>query len=154
MDFAGKIIRKETFPMRVPAGSARVLRKRSLASLAAAPERCFLLLTLEMAGQTVTSELFFTEYKRCELAPAHVRAEVASEARGFSVTLTTDAPAFFVSLDAEGIAGEFEDNCFTLTPGTPRTVGFIPRAGGPKARPTLARFRTALGIRHLRDTYR
>ena len=154
MDFAGKIIRKETFPMRVPAGSARVLRTRSLASLTAAPERSFLLLTLEMAGQTVTSELFFTEYKRCELAPAHVRAEVASAARGFSVTLTTDAPAFFVSLDAEGIAGEFEDNCFTLTPGTPRIVGFIPRAGRPKAQPTLARFRTALGIRHLRDTYR
>lgn len=144
--------------MRVPTGSARMLRKRRLASLTAAPEQSFLLLTLEMEGETVMSELFFTEHKRCDLAPANVRAEVAaagraSGARGFSVSLTTDAPAFFVSLDAEGIPGEFDDNCFTLVPGTPRVVGFIPGVHESMARPTLAQFRRALSVRHLRDTY-
>jgi beta-mannosidase len=156
MDFAGKIIRKESFPMGVPAGSARMLRKRRLASLTPVPERSFLLLTMEMEDETVTSELFFTEYKRCDLAPANVRAEVIAHAggRGITVSLTTDAPAFFVSLDAEGIPGEFADNCFTLVPGTPRLIGFIPGVHGSEARPTLAQFRKALSIRHLRDTYR
>ena len=108
-----------------------------------------------MEGGAVTSELFFAEYKRCEIAKATVRAEASSSSRGgFVLSLTTDAPAFFVSLDAEGIAGEFEDNCFTLVPGTPRLIGFIPGARGPKTRPTLAELRRALSVRHLRDTYR
>jgi len=156
MDFAGKTIRKESAAMRAPAGSARMLLKRRLASLTPVPERSFLLLTLEAEGEVVTSELFFTEYKRCEIAKATVRAEVAAHAggRGISVSLTTDAPAFFVSLDAEGIAGEFEDNCFTLVPGAPRVVGFAPRGFGSRGRPSLAEFRRALSVRHLRDTYR
>ena len=114
------------------------------------------MLTLEAEGESVTSELFFTEYKRCEIAKAAVRAEVTAGTggRGITVALTTDAPAFFVSLDATGMPGEFEDNCFTLVPGAPRVVGFAPRGVGDKGRPSLAEFRRALSVRHLRDTYR
>ena len=156
MDFAGRTIRKESVAMRAPAGSARILLKRLLSSLTPAPERSFLMLTLEAEGQAVTSELFFTEYKRCEIAKAAVRAEVTAGTggRGIMVALTTDAPVFFVSLDAAGIPGEFEDNGFTLVPGAPRVVGFAPRGVGDKGRPSLAEFRRALSVRHLRDTYR
>ena len=156
MDFAGRTIRKESVAMRAPAGSARILLKRLLSSLTPAPERSFLMLTLEAEGQAVTSELFFTEYKRCEIAKAAVRAEVTActGGRGIMVALTTDAPVFFVSLDAAGIPGEFEDNGFTLVPGAPRVVGFAPRGVGDKGRPSLAEFRRALSVRHLRDTYR
>ena len=127
-----------------------MLLKRSLGSLVPAPERSFLLLTLETGKQRTTSELFFTEYKRCEIARAAVRVDVAAsgDGHGFSVTLGTDHPAFFVTLDAEGIAGEFDDNCFTLVPGVPRVVGF-----SPKGRATLSGFTKALKVRHLRETY-
>ena len=60
----------------------------------------------------------------------------------------TDLPSSWRSMH-EGIRGEFDDNCFTLVPGRPRVVGF-----SLKGRATLAGFRKALRVRHLRDSYR
>ena len=68
---------------------------------------------------------------------------------GFTVKLTTDRPAFYVALNADGIRGEFDDNAFTLLPDEPRALVFA-----PKQKVTLRQFQAALSLNHLRATYR
>ncbi|MCR4954168.1 MAG: glycoside hydrolase family 2 protein [Treponema sp.] len=42
----------------------------------------------------------------------------------FEITLTTDKPAFFVSLDTNGVEGIFSDNMLTLLPNEPAKITF------------------------------
>ena len=67
----------------------------------------------------------------------------------FTITLSTDKPAFSVWGEAFGIPGEFSDNHFTLLPGEPRTLTFKPR--DPKT--TFDYFRKSLTVKHIRETY-
>ena len=147
--FSGKLLKKESHDVRAPAGSARRVKSWALEDLVSSPETAFLHLALERDGETSYNELFLTEPKRTPLQPAKVTTEVEGTEGGFSVRLSTDAPAFYTALDAAGIAGEFSDNCMTLVPGTPRTVRFNPRE-----KVTADRFRRGMSVRHLRDTYR
>ena len=79
-----------------------------------------------------------------ELPKANVKAEV----NGFSVTLTTDKPAFWVWMNVKGIRGEFDDNAVTLVPGWPRTFTFK-----PKDPVTPAAFKDAFSVTHLTELY-
>ena len=119
-----------------------------LARLAAAPERAFVYLTLARDSGETGSEVFLTEPKRCEIARSRVTVGCSPAGKGFSIRLTADKPAFYVSLFAAGIQGEFSDNCFTLVPGAPMTVTFQPRSPV-----TLEGFRKTLSVTHLRNTY-
>jgi beta-mannosidase len=149
VSFSGKVLQKESHDVRAAAGSARRVKSWALEEIAPSPDAAFLHLTLEHDGETSYGELFLTEPKRVSLESAEVTLETEGTEGGFSVRLTTDAPAFYAALDAGGIAGEFSDNCMTLLPGTPRTVRFTPRE-----KVTADRFRRSLSVRHLRDTYR
>ena len=75
------------------------------------------------------------------------RANVKAVVDGFKVTLTTDKPAFWVWLNAKGVAGEFDDNAVTLVPGAPRTFTFEPADGST----TSEAFRRALSVTHLME---
>ena len=149
MDFEGKILLKEKRDARVPAGRARRLARFPTRMLPGPLENAFLHFTLETGSETVTNELFLAEPKRCPLARAFVQAQCGEGDGSLSVTLTTDKPAFSVSLDATGIPGEFDDNCFTLLAGAPRVLAFAPRKPV-----TVGQLRKALSVRHLRETYR
>ena len=141
-NFAGKLVRRFRVPARLAAGSAKLIKQWKVADLAPAPAKVFLQLTFNGA----TNTHFFTEYKRCELAQPKIRLQVGKDCR---VTLRTDKPAFFVTLNATGIRGEFDDNCITLLPGEARTLKFT-----PKDPVTLAAFKQSLTLNHLRGTYR
>ena len=65
------------------------------------------------------------------------------------VTVTTDAPVFYLSLDSEGVSGEFDDNCFTLLPNEERELLFTSKGTAPSAQ----ELEKALTVRHLRSTY-
>jgi beta-mannosidase len=147
--FSGKVLNKESHDVRAAAGSARRVKTWALKDLAPSPDAAFLHLALERDGETTFNELFLTEPKRAPLEPARVTVEVEGTKGGFSVRLSTDAPAFYTALDAGGIAGEFSDNCMTLIPGTPCAVLFTPRE-----KVTADRLRRGLTVRHLRDSYR
>jgi beta-mannosidase len=140
---------EEAFAARAPAGSAKLLKSYALSELAPRPEEAFLYVTLTANGETAGNELFFTEPKRCSLAKAVIKTEVREAETGYSVRLSSTAPAFHVSLGAEGIPGAFDDNFFTLLPGHPRSVLFKPRK--PVQREHIMQ---AIAVRHLRDTYR
>ncbi len=147
--FSGKVLSRESHDVRAAAGSARRIGSWALKELAPSPEAAFLHLALERDGETSFNELFLAEPKRAPLQPAKVTAEVDRTKDGFSVRLTTDAPAFYAALDPGEIAGEFSDSCMTLMPGAPRAVHFTPRE-----KVTAEKFRRALSVRHLRDSYR
>ena len=74
------------------------------------------------------------------------KANVKAEIEGFTVTLTTDKPAFWVWMNAKGIRGEFDDNALTLVPGTPRKFTFRPKDAA-----TPEEFRKAFSVTHLAE---
>jgi hypothetical protein len=149
MDFTGKVIRRHVIPARMPAGAARMLKAWELSEVAPRPDQVFLSLTLEHEGSKVFNDMFLTEPKRCQPAPAKVLTKVTAAGDGFTVRLSADAPAFHAALAAEGVPGEFSDNFFTILPDAPRVVEFVPRK-----RVSIERFRRALSVRHLRETWR
>lgn len=139
--FDGKLRRRLRLPARIAAGSAKLVKTLKVDDLAPEPTEVF----LELAFKGATNTHFFTEYKRCEPARPKIRMDVLD---GYRVKLQTDKPAFFVSLTAEGIPGEFDDNGITLLPGRPRTLRFT-----PKHDLSPAAFRKSLTLQHLRATY-
>jgi len=148
-DLEGGTLRTESFEVRAPAASARRLASWAREDLAARPEASFLHISLEHGGETSGDALFLVEPKRLTLPRARVTAEVEDAPEGCSLSLSTDAPAFYVALEAGEIRGEFSDNCFTLLPGAPRVVGFRPWQPV-----TAEKLRGSLKVRHLRESYR
>jgi beta-mannosidase len=151
LDFSGRPRLEEARELTLPAEAATPLGSRSLASLPARPEELFLSLRLAHEGGVSENELFLCAPKRCELQDPGLRAAVRRSAEGPQVELSAERPAFYVHLEAPGLAGRFADSCFTLLPGRPRVVDFLPAAGRPVDEAQLSQ---ALRVRHLRATYR
>jgi beta-mannosidase len=148
IDLSGRVMREDRLAATVPADSAKRIRTYPVAKLTTTPEEHFMSLRLEADGTVFHNEHFFTEWKKCELSKAEIRVKVKAVREGMAVKIETDRPAFYVVLSAPGISGEFDDNGFTLLPGEPRTLLFTPRQ-----KITLADFRKAIAIKHLRETY-
>jgi beta-mannosidase len=133
-DFTGKTLSTDKIELRVPAGSAKRIKKYPFQEVSGAPEKSFLLLTLLHDGKTTVNEFFFTEYKRCELLKTDIQSRVSEKNGRFNLQLKTDHPAFFVSVEVPGVEGEFDDNCFTLIKDMPRELVFTPRRSAPERR--------------------
>lgn len=153
--FDGTPLRRFEFEASLKPGESRCVKTFRPAELAEFnPEESFmeLVTTVECAdGSALVHEnsFFFEVFKRCGLRRAEVKTEVrAGEGGAFEVTLSTDMPAFFVTLDAPGIPGIFSDNSLTLLPGEPKTLVFTPKRGA-----SIAGFRKALEVNFLRKTY-
>jgi beta-mannosidase len=150
LDFEGREKQRREFSATAAAGSALKLAAYPVAELTPKPDEVFALLDLEAGEGAFRNTHFFAPYKACNLRPAQVQATAKADGPGqFALALSTDAPAFFLSLDLEGWRGEFDDNGITLLPGERRHLHFT--AKGPA--PTLAQFQQALVVRHLRATY-
>ena len=121
---------------------------------AAARRKLFLRMRLEgragTVAETVSNEWMFDLFMNHDLAKTDVKAAFAEKDGTFLVTLTADKPAFFVWANVWQTRGEFDDNAFTLYPGEPRTLVFTPKITGL----TLAAFKKAFSVTHLRETYR
>ena len=110
--------------------------------------------------------MFIEEPKKAPLEKPGIKAEVrAFESGGksmqFEIKLKTEKPAFYVSLEAQGVSGLFDKNMLTLLPGKAETVRFTLRDDVSekgtikKTRPISAQaLQRALRITSLRDTYR
>lgn len=85
---------------------------------------------------------FPAEPKDCDLPDANVKARAFfADGKNF-VSLSTDAPAYFVWLTVPGLKGHFSDNCFTLLPGEERILCFEGEASHEE-------FANALKLTHL-----
>ncbi|GAT32284.1 beta-mannosidase [Terrimicrobium sacchariphilum] len=148
-DFSGAVRKKFSWREAIPAGAAALLRTITASQIPDRPEKLFLQVEGTVGGRVVRNTFFFATYKKCDLPQAEITRKIEAIPGGFAVTLSTNHPAFWVSLNADDIPGEFDDNAFTLLPGLPRVIQFTPK----RNKPTLAAFRKALTIRHLRETY-
>jgi beta-mannosidase len=154
-EFDGKRFDGVELPAELAPHSAKMLGKFPLSQFGDDTERIdrFLEIVLrgDVAGNTVThrNEWFFHAYKRHALGDALVDAIPADRQGQWTITLTTDKPAFYVWVNAEGIRGEFSDNSFALFPGRPITLTFKPK----DANVTFDDFVQSLTVKHLRQTY-
>ena len=113
------------------AGESRMLHRYGIAQFANAD---FIEIKTNSEGGIVhRNTFFFKQFCDMELPDAEIKAEISNDV----IALTTDAPAFFVALDAPCL---FSENNFTLLPDEMRLIRFF---GEP----------SALTIRHLRQTY-
>ena len=71
--------------------------------------------------------LFLERWKRCPLKKASITAEMLPSGR---LSLSSDKPAFYVSLELPGSRGQFSDNMFTLIPGREKAISFSPSSYG------------------------
>ncbi|MGN0853661.1 MAG: glycoside hydrolase family 2 protein, partial [Kiritimatiellia bacterium] len=155
-DFKGGVKEVKVLNGILPPRSATRLAAFDVSRFGTEKERAerFLSLLLEttVAGKpySFANEWMFNAYKACPLADADVRIKPVNDAGVWKVVVTTDHPAFFTWVNATGIAGEFDDNSFTLYPEKPVTLTFTPK--NPATR--FVDFKAALSVFHLRMTYR
>lgn len=149
MDFAGKILKSFRWTVEIPGGASKLLKKLPHRDLPSRPEEAFLSVEGKVGNRRVRNTHFFCAYKKCDLSPAKIELGVSETKGGFQVDLCTDRPAFWLSVNADGVRGEFDDNAFTLLPGETRRLHFRPKG----TLPPLSTFKKSLGLRHLRDTY-
>jgi beta-mannosidase len=107
--------------------------------------------------KSLSTVCFLAPPKQCGLETAQIQRQfmVAKNYSGETeliLQLSTDRPAFYVSVDIPGLKGHWEDNMLTLLPGQRYSLRFIPQKGEPL--PALDYCQKALQIRHLRETYR
>jgi beta-mannosidase len=139
-DLAGNVIATAQYPVAL--AGAEAVRVASL-PIPEDADRRFLLLTARLGDLTAYNWHFFEPYTRYDLPGAAVHARPVD---GYGVRLESDRPALFVTVDAEGITGEWSDNCLLLLPERPVEVAFAPR------RPTSPqRLAESLRVRHLRS---
>ncbi len=156
LDFAGEEVKRLDFAEKVSAGSASLLCRHAVDELVEDRTQVFALLDLEAEGEHFRNEHVFTTWKSCELPAAEVAVEVDvlnfeehnSEGH-FVLKVSTDAPVFYLSLDVEGIRGEFDDNCFALLSGEEKQLTFTCKGEVP----ALEVLEEALQVQHLRSTY-
>ena len=77
------------------------------------------------------SSIFLTLPKECSIELPNIKFTADEEKDGIiKISLSTDKPAFFVSLDSGSIRGVFSDNCFPMFPGEEKNRGVYSRAEG------------------------
>ena len=104
----------------------------------------FLVMTLKTKCGVFQNDWMFDYYKTYDLAEANVTVQF----NGFTATLSTDKPAFFVWANAKGIRGELSNNSFALLPGRPVEIRFM-----SKGNVSPDEFKKAFSVTHLRMTY-
>lgn len=144
IDFKGTILWQDEQSVLLPKNASNKLTEYSLKKLPCAPQEAFLLTELTTEEGVHRSEHFLTQYKRCALVDPEIQHTSRVSDGGFTVTLSSAAPAFFVTVDAEGVTGEFEDNAFTLIGGESRSLHFR-----PKTKTSKEKFFQSLRVHHL-----
>ena len=152
--FNGEVLQSFNInPVSVNGDSAACLWELPLADLAnfsndsAIVEQAFLHARWENdATGEVDSSIFLTNPRHSYLHKAQITIEAGSEANSF--LLSTDRPAFYLFPECD-IPGHFSDGSFTLLPGEPRELRFVPENGAEK--PVLST--EAIRIHDLRSSY-
>lgn len=147
-DFTGKVLKKESRNIKLAKNSSKQIINYKVNKLTDREDETFMIVELKVGKETIRNDLFFTEYKRCNLPEAKIKTIIGEKEDKLTVTLEASAPAFFVTLDAKGLNGEFNDNAITLMPGEKRTLIF-------NSRESISRIalKETLVLRHLRETY-
>ena len=74
------------------------------------------------------SVIFLTEPKKCALEDPQLKTQIRKVGKGFQIEVSCSRPAFWVSLDANSIKGQFSDNMFSIRPTAQKVVTFTPES--------------------------
>ncbi len=159
----GKIVASEKKTVTLPPDSSVAVGDFRSLTVNHCSQATFLVLTLNTPLGEFQNDWHFGFYKDMPLVNANIditagrvvpdalrRHEdmppyrVDSPKMVHQITLSTDKPAFFVWANVRGVCGEFDDNAFTLLPGRPKTLCFM-----PKRSMTPDEFRKALSVTNL-----
>ena len=154
MTFDCKTLKTETFEAKVEPCNAVLLKEYKEDDFGTVSSRKgrFLVVDVEAddpAVKTWQSGWFFDDPKALNMEKPDIKMDVKDNGGKWSVTLTTDKPAFGVWVNADGIAGEFSDNHIALIQGEPRTLVFRPE----DSKTTFEDFKKSLSLKHIRATY-
>lgn len=130
INFAGKSINKQQLSIELnPEASTLIKEFNSKVQLPFNKEEGFLHISSNNTSLYLENTFFFTQPVHCKLEPATVNFEIKiTPSSDFSIKLSTDKPAFFVTLEILNIKGKFSENGFTLIPNQIRIVFFSPES--------------------------
>ena len=158
--FDGKVLNAEKLKKRIAAESSVKIKQAAVSSLADDRGAAFVFIRMKSEDGVYENVLFLDHPKRCALGDADISFKVGEDKEGLFVTLESDKPAFYVSVETMGADGEFDDNMIALMPGSQRKLRFIPRQlpqsvfpGHKKQSLVKAALEKTITIRHLRGTY-
>jgi beta-mannosidase len=138
-------------PMVAIPEAATLLWSRPVSEMPARPGEAYIDARIAVSRGSIDERrttLFLTEPKACALVDANLRWSVEA---GPSVRLVASAPAFYVALSADGLAGRFEDSGFHMIAGEERLVRFTPPRGARA--PTTEELLASLRVDDLRSSY-
>lgn len=93
----------------------------------------FIHATMEYGESKTETTVFASFQKKCYLEDPEIKYQISEVTRNpgsYRIKLTAKKPAFYVSLDQQGIPGIFSDNMFTLLPNETKTIIFTPSPYG------------------------
>ena len=147
--YDGRIVASEKKSVTLPPDSSVAVGDFCSPTVNRCSQTTFLVLTLRTPHGEFQNDWHFGFYKDMPLAAATVNVDVKGMVGGdgatgrvgdnapsyredspkmvHQITLSTDKPAFFVWANVRGVCGEFDDNSFTLLPGKPKTIRFMPK---------------------------
>ena len=97
------------------------------------------------------NQLFLAEPKRCALGDPRISETWSEDGSGPILKLRSEAPAFWVTPEVDGIPGRWEDAGFYMLNNEERSLRFVPARG--QSMPSLAELRAATKVMHLRGSY-
>ncbi len=170
IDFSGRILYTAKENIKLPSEKALLLRELNLKVLASSRdisfsdmrEKFFLYVELLSDNNSVNIEnyLFLSPAKKCDMEKPLIQIKVKpntdsfEKAVSYSVVLSTDKPAFYVTLDSGEVPGIFEDNFIILLPGKERVINFYSDNRFPLKKDfSVSDFKKELTIFHLRGCY-
>jgi beta-mannosidase len=147
-DLSGNLLWKREFNSILNPAASEVQWRIPADTLLAGRDSTSLVLLTEITdknGVVASDVMKFVPFKEMNLQKPVIGRVVESSDDGYTITLSTDKPAFFVHLSYDG-PGEFSDNDFDLMPGHSKTVTF-------KSKINLPKFGEMMKIISLVDSY-
>ena len=158
VDFEGLSVHRDVVKTKIGPDSVAAVAVYPMDSLPADPRKVFVRLSFSSGNSRTVNDCFLTYPKECSVKKATVKMRVEEDDGQPQVTLESDLPAFYVSLDPGLLGGRFDDNCVTLYPGQPRTLRFSFDEGNPLRSASIERqvaeLTEGLSIYDLSSSYR
>lgn len=136
--------------------TATCIWQKPIKELDIKPNEVFVYTQITTENYTVDDTLFISKFKKCNLEKASIKYSIEEKEGIFHIILSTDKPAFYVSIESTGIKGHFSDNMFTLLPENQRDITFsMSNYGNKDTTKNISKEEliNSIKIISLRDTY-
>ncbi|MBR1911934.1 MAG: glycoside hydrolase family 2 protein [Treponema sp.] len=125
MNFAGAKIKDDVLIQKdVPSDTAFCVWQLLLSDMSVPLDTMFIYARMDCESYATDDTLFTATWKKCNLEMAHVQYAVEERDGVLHLLLSTDKPAFYVSIETRGLRGHLSQNMMTLLPGMKTDITF------------------------------